>query len=257
MLAWTTTRRPGRARVALLLGLLLPQLSCEWLERDATDEGPPRVLVFSRTTGFRHASIPAGIEALRALGEARGFAVEATEDPTRFTSASLADFEAVVFLNTTGDVLDASQQAAFESFIRAGGGFVGIHSAADTEYDWPWYGALMGAYFKSHPAIQQATLFIVNAAHPSSVNLPPAIVRTDEWYDFQSLPAPSISLLLTIDESSYTGGTMGSPHPIAWYHSFDGGRAFYTAMGHTTDSYSEPLFLAHLAGGILWAAGHP
>lgn len=251
MTAW----RLGRPRVALLALLLVPQLSCEWLEGDDGEAGPPRVLVFSRTTGFRHASIPAGIEALHALGAARGFDVEATEDPTRFTTASLADFDAVVFFNTTGDVLDAAQQAAFESFIRAGGGFVGIHSAADTEYDWPWYGALMGAYFKSHPAIQQATLFIVNAAHPSSVTLPLTLVRTDEWYDFQSLPAPTITLLLTIDESSYTGGTMGDPHPISWYHEFDGGRAFYTAMGHTTESYSEPLFLAHLAGGILWASG--
>lgn len=244
-------------RFLLLLGLCASTLSCEWLEPDRARDAPARVLVFSRTTGFRHASIAAGIDAVRALGSARGFEVEATEDPTTFTTDRLARFDVVLFLNTTGDVLDAAQQAAFESFIRAGGGFVGIHSAADTEYDWPWYGALMGAYFKSHPAIQPATLFIVNFSHPSAVTLPPSIVRTDEWYDFQSLPASTITLLLTIDESSYTGGTMGSPHPIAWYHDFDGGRAFYTAMGHTIESYSEPLFLAHLSGGILWAAGHP
>lgn len=216
-------------------------------------EERPRVLVFSRTMGFRHASIPAGQAAIRALGLSEGFEVETTEDAAVFTTENLPRYDVVVFLNTTGDVLNAPQQAAFESFISAGGGFVGVHAASDTEYDWPFYGALVGAYFKSHPAIQNATLQRTAVVHPSTTALPASFSRRDEWYDFQSLPAPSISVLLTIDEASYSGGTMGSPHPISWYHEFSGGRAWYTAMGHTEEAYSEPLFRAHLAAGIVWA----
>ena len=145
-----------------------------------------RVLVFSRTKGFRHASIPSGIAAVTELGAAHGFAVEATEDPTAFTDASLHRFAAVVFMSTTGDVLDSTQQAAFERYIRHGGGFVGVHSATDTEYDWPWYGQLVGAYFKRHPAIQEAKVSVVNHTHIATKCLPAVWTRTDEWYDFPS-----------------------------------------------------------------------
>ena len=157
-----------------------------------------------------------------------------------------------MFLSSTGDVLDSTQQAAFEGYIRAGGGFVGVHAAADAEYDWAWYGGLVGAYFKSHPAIQQATVHVAETSHLSTRCLPASWTRTDEWYDFRARPSDSVSVLATLDESTYSGGTMGSPHPIAWYHRFDGGRAWYTALGHTTESFSEPAFLDHLAGGILW-----
>ena len=217
---------------------------------------PPgtRILVFSRTLGFRHASIPAGIAAVREIGDRYGMTVEDTEAPEAFTDDTLARFAAVVFLNTTGDVLDASQQSAFERYIRAGGSFVGVHSASDTEYDWAWYGELVGAYFASHPAIQQATVRIEEADHPSTRCLPDPWIRTDEWYDFRARPASSVTVLAAVDESTYQGATMGPPHPIAWYHPFDGGRAWYTAMGHTEESYAEPAFLDHLAGGMLWAA---
>ena len=213
-----------------------------------------RVLVFSRTTGFRHASISDGITAVQGIGIVYGFAVEATEDPDAFTDDNLARFAAVVFLNTTGDVLDAAQEAAFERYIRAGGGFAGVHSATDTEYDWAWYGDLVGAYFASHPVIQQATVHVEEADHPSTRCLPDPWTRTDEWYDFQARPT-GVTVLATVDESTYQGATMGAPHPLAWYHVYDGGRAWYTAMGHTSESYGEPAFLDHLAGGILWAAG--
>ena len=158
-------------------------------------------------------------------------------------------------MNTTGNILDAEQQAALEQFIRQGGGFVGIHSATDTEYDWPWYGRLVGAYFASHPAIQTATVRVVNATHPSTKPLPATWTRQDEWYNFRAAPPATVHVLLTIDETSYSGGSMGAHHPLAWYHHYDGGRAWYTAMGHTTESYSEPLFLQHVLGGIRWAAG--
>ncbi|MCA9983283.1 MAG: ThuA domain-containing protein [Anaerolineales bacterium] len=213
------------------------------------------VLVFSKTAGFRHDSIPAGIAAIQTLGQTHDFQVDATEDAAIFTSGQLAAYQVVIFLNTTGDILNESQQAAFEQFIQNGGGFVGVHAASDTEYDWPWYGQLMGAYFASHPAIQTATIQVSDPAHPAMQPLPTQWTRTDEWYNFQALPAGSINILAQLDESTYSGGTMGANHPIIWNHAFDGGRAWYTALGHTIDSYSEPLFLAHLLGGIRWAAG--
>jgi uncharacterized protein len=217
-----------------------------------------RVLVFSRTAGFRHDSIPDAIAAVRTLGDQNGFLVDATEDQTTFTDSGLADYSAVSFLLTTGDVLGESQQAALERYIAAGHGFVGVHSAADTEYDWSWYGGLLGAYFASHPDVQPAVIHREDANHPSTVSLPDVWVRTDEWYNFQTNPrdTPDIHVLASLDESSYSGGTMGD-HPIAWYQEYAGGRAWYTAGGHTRESYSEPLFLQHLLGGLEYAAGGP
>jgi hypothetical protein len=227
----------------------------------AQSSAPPQpafaVLVFSKTAGYRHESIEAGIAALRQLGEQHGFSVEATEAAERFDDATLANYRVVVFLNTTGNVLDAGQQAAFERFIRRGGGFVGIHSATDTEYDWPWYGALVGAYFKSHPRIQVARLRVIRDDHPSTRGLPAEWVRRDEWYNFREDPSPGVTALILLDETSYTGGTMSTRHPAAWCHEYDGGRAWYTALGHTVETYAEPLFLAHVLGGIQWAADMP
>jgi type 1 glutamine amidotransferase len=212
------------------------------------------VLVFSKTAGYRHDSIPAGIAAIRTLGEQNHFSVDATEDATLFADDSLARYRAVIFLSTTGDVLDAGQQASFERFIRSGGGFVGVHAASDTEYDWPWYGGIVGTYFRRHPAIQSATLNVVDPSHGSTRHLPIRWTRTDEWYDFRHDLDPDIPVLIRIDEWTYRGGRMGANHPISWYHAYDGGRAWYTAIGHTIESYAEPLFLQHLLGGISWAA---
>lgn len=214
-----------------------------------------RVLVFSRTAGYRHESIPSGTAAVRALGAKHGFAVDATEDAARFTDAGLRAFRVIVFLNTTGDVLDAAQQAAMERWLKAGGGFVGVHSAADTEYDWPWYGRLVGGWFRSHPAIAQASVNVVDRGHVSTRCLPARWTRTDEWYDYRARPAADVTVLATLDETTYEGATMGAPHPIAWYHPFDGGRAWYTGGGHTIESWTEAPYLSHVAGGILWAAG--
>ncbi len=215
-----------------------------------------RLLVFSRTTGFRHASIPAGIAAIEVLGAYHDFSVEATEDPAVFTDSSLARFAAVVFLNTTGDVLDLVEQGAFERYIRSGRGFVGVHSASDTEYGWPWYHALLGATFQNHPTIQRATVTIADTAHASTRNLPNPWTRTDEWYNFIAQPT-AVTRLAQVEESTYTGGTMGTVHPVSWHQTYGGGRAWYTAMGHTTCSYAERAFLDHLLGGIEWAAGGP
>lgn len=214
-----------------------------------------RVLVFSKTAGFRHDSIPEGIAAVRELGAAGGFTVDATEDAGAFTTGNLARYDAVVFLSTTGDVLDAAQQGAFERYIKRGGGYVGIHAAADTEYDWAFYGGLAGAYFQSHPAIQPATVDVEDRAHPATSGLASTWNRTDEWYNYRSNPREHAHVLASLDESSYTGGTMSGDHPIAWCQEYRGGRAFYTGGGHTKESYADPAFRQHLLGGIEYAVG--
>jgi cytochrome c len=212
------------------------------------------ILLFSKTEGFRHDSIPAGIAAIQQQGRQRGFAVDTTEDAAVFGDDPLRLYKAVVFLSTTGDVLNDAQQAAFERFIRAGGGFVGVHSAADTEYDWPFYGRLMGAYFGGHPDIQNAAIQIEDASHPTTAGLPRTWTRRDEWYNFQRNPRAAVTVLATLDERTYSGGSMSPDHPIMWSHAYEGGRAWYTAGGHTIESFSEPLFVDHLGRAILWAA---
>ncbi len=213
-----------------------------------------KVLLFSKTEGYRHQSIGAGVEAIKKLGNENGFVVDATEDANQFKEEHLQNYAAVIFLNTTGDVLDHYQQADFERFIQAGGGFVGIHSAADTEYDWKWFGEMMGGYFESHPPTCDATLKVVNKNHISTSMLPDVWERRDEWYNYKSLN-PEVTPLIMLDESSYKGGTNGENHPSAWYHEFDGGRSFYTGGGHTDETYLEPLFLQHILGGIKYAIG--
>ncbi|MEU2432067.1 ThuA domain-containing protein [Streptomyces sp. NPDC007861] len=223
-------------------------------DADAADTAY-EVLVFSRTAGFRHDSIPAGIQAVRDLGAAHDFTVTATEDPAAFTPSNLAGYEAVVFLNTTGDVLNDTQQGAFESYIRGGGGFVGVHAAADTEYSWPFYGQLVGAWFDSHPAIQQATVKVQDRAHPATAHLGQNWPRTDEWYNYRTNPRSTAHVLSTLDESSYSGGTMGADHPHTWCKTYERGRSFYTGSGHTQESYADSAFRAQLLGGIRYAAG--
>lgn len=217
----------------------------------------PRILVFSRTAGFRHASIPDGIRAVTELGAGR-WTVDATEDSTVFTAANLKNYRAVVFLSTTGDVLDDGQQKAFENYIHAGGAWVGVHAASDTEYDWPWYGRLAGAWFAGHPAVnQEATVVVEDRTHPSTRMLPAEWKRLDEWYAFRTNPRSNVHVLASLDEKSYDPGkaSMGGDHPIMWWQDFEGGRAWYTAGGHTKESYTEPLFRQHLREGIAWAAG--
>lgn len=214
-----------------------------------------KALVFSKTAGFRHSSIPDGISAIQQLGVENNFLVDTTEDASKFNNVTLSQYQAVIFLNTTGDILNGEQQTAFEEYIQGGGGYVGIHSASDTEYDWKWYGNLVGAYFQSHPAIQSATIIIADKFHPSTESLPERWFRTDEWYNFQANPRENVHVLATLDENTYSGGENGYDHPISWCHQYDGGRAWYTALGHTEESYTEQLFLQHILGGILFSAG--
>jgi type 1 glutamine amidotransferase len=218
-----------------------------------------RILLFTKTAGFRHDSIPAAVQALRAVGASNRIEVDVGEDAAVFSDTGLGRYDVVVFLLTTGDVLDERQQEAFRRYIRAGGGFAGVHSASDTEHDWPWYGGLVGAYFASHPEIQPATVVVSDPRDASTRHLPRRWLRTDEWYAFAAQPRSTVRVLATLDEASYSPGdsAMGGHHPIAWSHRYDGGRAWYTAGGHTQASYTEPLFRGHLVGGILWAAGPP
>ncbi len=218
-------------------------------------EGKPRVLVFTKTAGFVHSSIPAGIAAVQKLGQENGFDVDTTKNAAYFQEDSLKKYAAVIFLSTTGNVLDYRQEAAFERYIQSGGGFVGVHAATDTEYDWRWYGKLVGAYFKSHPKTQEARFIIKDKNFPATNFFTDSVwQRTDELYNFKDIN-PDIKVLITIDESSYEGGANGSFHPMSWYHEFDGGRAFYTELGHTAESYSEENYLKHLLGGIQYAIG--
>ena len=237
--------------------LAIPVLLLTVAGTTAAQRQEPRVLVFSKTAGYRHSSIETGIAAVQKLGRENGFAVEATEDATVFSERNLKRFRAVVFLNTTGDVLNAPQQDAFERYIQAGGGWVGIHSAADTEYEWPWYGRLAGAYFESHPNnpnVRKGTFRVLDKSHPATRGFPDWWEREDEFYNFKSIDR-DIRVLIVIDETTYEGGTNGAHHPMSWYHDYDGGRAFYTNMGHTEATFSEPLFLRHLLGGLRYAIG--
>lgn len=232
--------------------LIIAFLTLSFLENYAADK--PKILVFSKTTGFRHDNIEKGAETIRTLGEKNGFAVDHSEDASLFTDENLKKYKAVVFLSTTGDIFDDGQKQAFMRFIRAGNGFVGIHSATNTEGEWPWFVRMVGGIFLSHPEVQNADIRVINRGHLATKHLPEIWTRNDEWYDFKDLN-PETELLMLVDERSYKGGKMGAHHPIAWYHEYDGGRVFYTALGHTMESFDEPEFLQHIIGGIWYAIG--
>jgi type 1 glutamine amidotransferase len=240
-----------------ILSLVLT-LACALSTVSASAETKPvdySILVFSKTAGFRHGSIGPGREALEKLGREHGFDVVTSERPEDFSPENLARFRVVVFLNTTGTIFSQEQRQAFEEFIRAGDGFVGIHSAADTEYEWEWYGRLVGAYFINHPQIQEARIVVEDRKHPATAHLDREWIRRDEWYNFRANPRERVNILLSLDTSSFEGSRMMEDHPIAWFHEFDGGRAFYTGLGHTNESFREEAFLQHLLGAIQWAAG--
>lgn len=214
----------------------------------------PKILVFTKTDGFRHSSIDAGVEALQKLGVAHKFSVDTTSSSLLFTYKNLKKYNAVVFLNSTGNLLDNKEQLEFKKYINTGGGYVGVHAAADAEYNWPWYNKLVGAYFNGHPKVQHATLQVVDSTHLATKMLGKTWGKVDEWYNYKDLNE-DVHVLLMLDEGSYSGGKNGVNHPMAWYHNYDGGRAFYTGLGHTKESYSDAKFLEHLLGGLLYAIG--
>ncbi|WP_405292259.1 ThuA domain-containing protein [Algibacter sp. Ld11] len=233
----------------VLLGLILS--SC-----NNKREGETKVLVFSKTSGYKHKSIPDGMAAIQKLGLENGFEVDTTKNADLFTEENLKKYSAVVFLSTTGNVLNNKQEAAFERYIQAGGGYVGIHAATDTEYDWGWYTKLSGAQFLSHPkGTPEADFIVKDKDFIANKHLADTVWhRTDELYNYKNLNA-DVNVILTLDESTYEGGQNGDYHPIAWYHEYDGGRAFYTGGGHTKESYAETDFIKHILGGIQYAIG--
>ena len=212
-------------------------------------------LIFSKTAGFRHNSIPDGVAALQKIGTEEKWTTEHTEDATVFTPDNLRRFTVVIFLNTTGDVLNDSQMAALRGYLEAGGGFVGIHSATDTEAEDPWYPTMIGARFASHPAIQEASMNVAQGTgHPSIAHLTARWTRRDEWYDFREPLSSGFTVLLDLDGTTYQGSRTQGRHPIAWYREAQGYRVFYTGLGHTTESYTEPGFLTHLREALRWTA---
>ena len=257
-------RRISSWWTGLLTGMLLFATPWAMAQPAPADHGLTglRVLVFTKTAGFRHGSIDEGVEMFRRLAQEHRFAIVHSEDAHVFSGTGLEPFDAVVFLNTTGDILDGQQESAFERWLRGGGGWLGIHAASDTEYDWAFYAQVVGAFFAGHPPVQQADIIVADAAHPATSHLDSPWHRTDEWYNFRNQPE-GVRVLLRLDPSSYTGSTM-DPHPIAWCRTIDRGRALYTALGHTRASYREPAFERHILGALAWitrrapaTAAHP
>jgi type 1 glutamine amidotransferase len=226
---------------------------------NVTAAAKPKILVFSKTKGFHHSSIKVGNTAIIKLGAENGFDVDTTTDASKFTFANLKQYSAIVFLSTTGlstQLFTEDQKTALMKYMQQGGGYMGIHAATDCCYDWQWYGSMSGAYFKGHPSQQQATIQVVDASTIATSFLPKEWSRKDEWYSFKGM-ATDLHVILKIDETTYDPTTalrMGE-HPMAWYHDYDGGRAFYTELGHTDESYADPLYLKHILGGIQYAMG--
>jgi uncharacterized protein len=214
-----------------------------------------RILIFSKTAGFRHQSIEPALDALAELGKRHGVHVNTTEDASKFTEQNLSRYNAVVFLHTSGSLFNDEQRTAFKSYIRKGGGFAGIHAAADTEYDWPWYNRLVGAWFNNHPRVQPAVIMIEDTGHLATNHLPTTWERTDEWYNFRETHFDVVNVLLRLDPDSFNGSEHQEFHPIAWYHEFEGGRSFYSGLGHTLESWEEEAFLQHIWGGITYVTG--
>jgi len=213
-----------------------------------------RVLVFFKTMKYYHESIPAAIAAIEKLGTEHRFYVDTTTDGRKFNDENLQKYTTVIFLSTTGTTLDTVQRIAFRRYIEAGGGYMGIHAASTSDKDWTWYGNLVGAVFKNHPTPQEGYVIVTDKNNPATRGLPARWKRMDEWYNFIKIPT-DVHVLLCADETTYQGGTNGTYHPLAWYHEYDGGRSFYTALGHFADSYSDPLYLGHIWGGLQYAMG--
>jgi|SaaInl0LU_22_DNA_1037365.scaffolds.fasta_scaffold14281_2 type 1 glutamine amidotransferase len=220
-----------------------------------SQENDPKILVFSKTTGFRHKSIPAGINYFVNLKNEMNWNIDFSEDANDFSVNNLSNYNVIVFLNTTGNLFDENQKKAFQKYIANGNGFVGIHAASNTEEQWPWFTNMVGATFKNHPKVQPAKVFINKEMnHPAVSHLQKEEIFKDEWYNFQKPVAKHVNVLVSVDETSYKGKKMNTnEHPITWFHHYNGGRIFYTGLGHTNESYEDTRFKEMIKGGILWA----
>jgi len=222
-----------------------------------------RVFLFTKTDGWHHKSINAAVTAMEKLAQKHHFSIDWHEDAARINEENLAQYDVVMFMLTTGDILSDEQKQVMERFVRSGKGFVGVHSASDTEYQWDWYTKMVGRSFHIHPLIQTAELSVINRKFPGMERMPDRFLWTDEWYEFGAERIDTLNYILSVDESTFdpkakwdtkSGDGMGEFHPVAWYHEYDGGRAFYTALGHLGATYGDTLFMEHIYGGLYWAA---
>lgn len=252
-----TSRRP-------LLGLMACTLLGWYGAAPAAAAVKPRVLVFAYTTGYVHESGPAAVEALKAIGQKAGYQVDVSSDPEVFAPDKLAPYKALVLVSNSTDPKKpesewfvGAKRDALQGFLKAGKGVVGVHAAADSHYHWPWYGQMIGGYFERHPkGTPKGVTKVVDAKHPATAKLPTTITRNDEWYYYKDFN-PEVRVLITVDPASIgeTGEADVNPNPLVWCHEFGGGRVFYSGLGHTSESYSEPYIVNILTGGLAYALG--
>ena len=237
----------------ILLSIFLIQSDIDINCLNCSDKNSFSVLVISETKGWVHDSIESGIDLIENIGDKNNFNVYHSDNSKVITSQNLKEFNSIIFLNTTGDILSKNEQNVMEQFIKNGKGYVGVHSASDTEYEWQWYGDLVGAYFRNHSDVVDGKIFTVVNTHKITEHLNPEWNIEDEWYNFDYI-SDNINVLLKLDETSYEGGEHPDYHPITWYHKYDGGRSFYTALGHTKEVFKDERFIKLLEKGILYAS---
>ena len=237
----------------ILLSIFLIQSDIDINCLNCSDKNSFSVLVISETKGWVHDSIESGIDLIENIGDKNNFNVYHSDNSKVITSENLKEFNSIIFLNTTGDILSKNEQNIMEQFIKSGKGYVGVHSASDTEYEWQWYGDLVGAYFRNHSDVVDGKIFTVDNTHKITEHLNLEWNIEDEWYNFDYI-SDNINVLLKLDETSYEGGEHPDHHPITWYQKYDGGRSFYTALGHTTEVFKDERFIKLLEKGILYAS---
>ena len=243
----------SRYNVLLIAILAVMWTSCAKKSGNGTiEDEAPEVLIFSKTGAFRHESIGPGSASLKEYFDKEGIHTTQSEDASLFTDEGLKQYDVIIFFLTSGNILDSLQEVALMKFVGSGKGFVGIHSAADTEYEFPWFGDLVGARFANHPEIQEAVFVKMDTSHLSVKHLSDRWTRVDEIYNYVEVPS-NVKVVLSVDEATYSGGTHGANHPVSWYREYYGGRSFFTAMGHTVESYQDTLFLEHILQGVRWA----
>ena len=227
------------------------------------DKGVLKILVFSKANGYRHESTPEALNVMKELAVQNDWMIKLTEDSAYFSSDSLKQFDVIVFLLTTGDILGENGKKAIKKYVRSGGGLVTIHSGTITMQEWPWFKRLIGAGFVGHPPVQQGKLIIEDRKHPSTGwMIENELLWTEEWYSFDRNPRTSVHVILSVDENSYdvddnrgfenVRQRMGD-HPVAWCHEKNGGRVFQTALGHEAAAYHHEFMQKHIIGAILWA----
>jgi uncharacterized protein len=222
-----------------------------------------QVLVYTSPDRWHNPTIPVAMIEFQEMAKRHGFGLTWTQQPESFTDENLKRFQVIVFLHSTESALSAAQAESFRNYIRNGGGFAGIHGASIAADRPEWYKKLIGRVFTEHPEVQTAIMKVVDRNHPSTMHLPERWMWTDEWYAFSEPFVDKLNYLLTVDENTYDtdrtwgddrSSAMGEFHPIAWYHEYDGGRSFFTSLGHMPELFKDPWFLNHIYGGIFWAA---